>query len=156
MQTKIGFANSHKTLPWQSQRQTFYRTNKSVIISFVLKLFLKGALLGLRQFLAAESPLKMIFISCLKFFSVSRYLKFCLEFLVRYENSSIRKLRLISKFMTSQKDKQVIIIHIFPNISGSKGNQRMKFSQLIEYNVRNIFFKNHATIFFPRNPNFVF
>ena len=58
--------------------------------------------------------------------------------------------------MTSQKDKQVIIIHIFLNISRSKGNQRMKFSQLIEYNVRNIFFKNHATILFPRNPNFVF
>ena len=58
--------------------------------------------------------------------------------------------------MTSQKDKQVIIIHIFPNISGSKGNQRMKLSQLIEYKVRNIFFKIMQQFFFPRNPNFVF
>ena len=30
-----------------------------------------------------------------------------------------------------------------PNISRSKGNQTMKFGQLIEYN-RNIFLQNHA------------
>ena len=32
-----------------------------------------------------------------------------------------------------------MVIHILPNISRSKGNQTMKFSQLIEYNLRNIF-----------------
>ena len=31
------------------------------------------------------------------------------------------------------------MIHILPNISQSKGNQTMKFGQLIEYNKRNIF-----------------
>ena len=31
------------------------------------------------------------------------------------------------------------IIHILPNISKSKGNQTMKFGQLIECNMRNIF-----------------
>ena len=39
------------------------------------------------------------------------------------------------------------LIHIFdiPNISKSKENQAMKFGQLIEYNMRNIFsLKNHA------------
>ena len=30
-------------------------------------------------------------------------------------------------------------MHILPNILRSKGNQAMKFGQLIEYNVRNIF-----------------
>ena len=30
-------------------------------------------------------------------------------------------------------------MHILPNISRSKGNQTMKFGQLIEYNFRNIF-----------------
>ena len=30
-------------------------------------------------------------------------------------------------------------MHILPNISRSKGNQAMKFGQLIEYNMRNIF-----------------
>ena len=38
----------------------------------------------------------------------------------------------------SQPWKQTIIVHILPNISRSKGNQAMKFGQLIEYNVRNI------------------
>ena len=31
-----------------------------------------------------------------------------------------------------------------PNISRNKGNQKMKFGQLIEYNKRNIFPQNHA------------
>ena len=38
----------------------------------------------------------------------------------------------------SQPWKQTIIVHILPNISRSKGNQAMKFGQLMEYNVRNI------------------
>ena len=50
-----------------------------------------------------------------------------------------RKLRLISKFMTSQTGQQIITVHILPNTSTSKGNQAMKFVQLIEYNVRNAF-----------------
>ena len=40
--------------------------------------------------------------------------------------------------MTSQIRKQIIIIHVLPNISRSKGNQTMKFGQLIEYNMRYI------------------
>ena len=34
--------------------------------------------------------------------------------------------------MTSQPGLQTIAIHILPNISQSKGNQAMKFGQLIE------------------------
>ena len=41
--------------------------------------------------------------------------------------------------MTSQSGLQTIAIHILPNLSQSKGNQIMKFGQLIEYNMRNIF-----------------
>ena len=41
--------------------------------------------------------------------------------------------------MASQPGLQTIAIHILPNISQSKGNQTMKFDQLIEYNKRNIF-----------------
>ena len=44
-----------------------------------------------------------------------------------------------SKFMTSQTGKQIITIHILPNISRSKANQATKFGQLIEYNMRNVF-----------------
>ena len=40
--------------------------------------------------------------------------------------------------MTSENGLQMIAIHIFPNISRSKGNRVMKFGQLIEYNVKYI------------------
>ena len=39
----------------------------------------------------------------------------------------------------SQPGLQTFAIHILPSISQSKGNQTMKFGQLIEYNKRNIF-----------------
>ena len=41
--------------------------------------------------------------------------------------------------MTSQHGSQIITIHILPNITQIKGNQTMKFSQLIEYNIRDTF-----------------
>ena len=43
--------------------------------------------------------------------------------------------------MTSQAGLQTIAIHILPNISQSKGNQTIKFGQLIEYNKGNMFFQ---------------
>ena len=43
--------------------------------------------------------------------------------------------------MTSQSGLQAIAIHILPNVSQSRGNQMMKFGQLIEYNKRDIFLK---------------
>ena len=43
--------------------------------------------------------------------------------------------------MTSQSGLQTIATHIFRNISQSKGNQTMKFGQLMEYNKIHIFFK---------------
>ena len=41
--------------------------------------------------------------------------------------------------MTSQPGKQTIAIHILPNILRIKGNQTLKFGQLIEYGMRNVF-----------------
>ena len=41
--------------------------------------------------------------------------------------------------MTSQTGQQIITVHILSNISRSKVNQAMKFGQLIEYNMKNIF-----------------
>ena len=41
--------------------------------------------------------------------------------------------------MTSQSALQTKAIHILPNISQSKGNQTMKFGQLMEYKKSNIF-----------------
>ena len=73
--------------------------------------------------------IKKCFLFHLKNSSFSRYLSFCLDFLVMYRNGLIKKTRLISNFMTSQPGY----------ISSSKSNQIMKFGQLIECNMRNIF-----------------
>ena len=50
------------------------------------------------------------------------------------------KIRLIS----SQTGKETITIHILPNIARVISNQTRKFAPLIEYNMKNIFFKNNA------------
>ena len=47
--------------------------------------------------------------------------------------------------MTSSTGEQRITTQTSPNISRSKGNETMKFGQLIEYNVRNIFLKESYT-----------
>ena len=47
--------------------------------------------------------------------------------------------------MTSQPGKQTTAVHILPNMSRGKGNQKVKFGQLIEYNVRNIFLEKLYT-----------
>ena len=40
--------------------------------------------------------------------------------------------------------KQTTAIQILPNISRSKGVQKIKFGSLIEHNMRNIFVQNHT------------
>ena len=40
--------------------------------------------------------------------------------------------------------REILTTHILPNISRSKGNQTMKFSQLIECNIIIIFLKNYT------------
>ena len=47
--------------------------------------------------------------------------------------------------MMSQPGQQTIAIHILPNISRTKGNQILKFSQLIKYNMRSIFVEKSYT-----------
>ena len=44
--------------------------------------------------------------------------------------------------MTSQPEKQAIAMSILVNITSSKGNETIKFGQLIEYNLSNICLKN--------------
>ena len=57
----------------------------------------------------------MLFISLLKFFSLSKYLNFCLNFLVMLKNGLMRKTRLIPKrHKMSQPGKQTIAIQICP------------------------------------------
>ena len=47
--------------------------------------------------------------------------------------------------MTSQPGQQTILIQILPNISRSNGNQTMKFGQLVECNMTNIFLEKSYT-----------
>ena len=83
----------------------------------------------------------MHFISCRKLFLFLRYLNFCCDLLLVMQKHDFVK----TKLMTSQTGQQVIAIHILPNISRSKGSQRMEFGQLIEYQMRNIFLEKSYT-----------
>ena len=71
-------------------------------------------------------------------------LNFCTDIFIKKKTGLIRKLRLTSKLMSST-GKQIITISILPNVSRSKGNQIMKFSQLIEYNMLNTPLKKSQT-----------
>ena len=48
------------------------------------------------------------------------------------KNSLSGKIRLISKFMTSQPGSKTLKIHIMRNILRSKGTQAMKFGRFIQ------------------------
>ena len=99
-------------------------------------LHIKGAFSDMRHFLATNSPLKLIknaFYFTLKTFFFSRFLNFCLDFLIMQKNGLIRKIRLISKLLMSKIAKQTIAMHILPNISRSKDNQAMKTGQIRKY-----------------------
>ena len=62
--------------------------------------------------------------------SDSLTLNFCLDFLVIYKNSLIRKIRLFSKYMSHNLGNKQLQ-DTLANISGSKGNQTMRFGQFI-------------------------
>ena len=79
-----------------------------------------------------------------KAFFVLKIFKFLSRHFGHRKNSLIRKISSTSKFMTPHLGLQTIPVQILPNISQCKGNQTMKFGQLIEHNKRNIFFKNYA------------
>ena len=108
-----------------------------------MKIF-KGALSGLKKFLANEIHLKMMK-NTFYFTLESLFVLKIFNFLVMYKSGLIRKIRFISKFMTSQSGQQSIAIHILPNTSRSKDNQTMKFGQLIEYNKRETFVEKSYT-----------
>ena len=83
-----------------------------------------------------------MFFSCYKPFLLLTYLRFCPEFLKSFRKQLHKKAKVNFRFMTSQTETQTIKINLFPNISKSKDNQKIKFSLLIESNIRNIFLQN--------------
>ena len=92
--------------------------------------------------MATETSLKMMknaFYFTSEALSVLKRFKFLSLLFGHVLNGLIKKIGLISSFMTSEPGSQTIVIHILPNISRSEGNQTMKFGQLIEENKRSIF-----------------
>ena len=65
-----------------------------------------------------------------RFFCSQDITVFVLTFWPSRKNGFIRKIRLISKFITSQPGQETITIHKLSNNSRSKGNQAMKFGQV--------------------------
>ena len=49
--------------------------------------------------------------------------------------------------MTSQPEKQTTEIHVLPSISRNKGNQTIKFGEVIGYYTNNIFLEKSYTKF---------
>ena len=70
---------------------------------------------------------------------IFKVFKFALTFWHCIKNGLIKKIRLISKFMTSQPGEQTITIHTSLDISQIKRSKKMKFGQIIEFSRRNIF-----------------
>ena len=72
----------------------------------------KGPLHGVSQFLATESSLKMtkntFYFILTALFILKIFIFFALTFLVTQQNGLIKKLRLISKLMTSSTSKLII------------------------------------------------
>ena len=123
--------NRHETLKGENKETSIqttlinYQSYKSSQNTLSEKsfLFLKGVLEGLRQFLATEIPTKMMknaFYFTLKALFYLKMLIFCLHVLVMQKNDLIRKVRLISKFATSQPVKQRIAIHISQQIKKNR------------------------------------
>ena len=96
---------------------------------------LKGALSGLRQFLATESPLKMTknaFYFTSKALSGRKIFKYLSRLFAHVSNWLDWKDKVNFKFYD-------VAAWLAINCNTHKGNQTMKLGQLIEYNMRNIF-----------------
>ena len=117
----------------------------SLLICFGL--MFKGALSGLRQFLASESYFKMMknaFYFTLKVLLALKIYKVYLHSFVMQKNGLIRKLRLISKLRVTTWLANNCN-NILTNILRSKSNHVMKFGQFIEDDMRNIFLEKSYT-----------
>ena len=95
----------------------------------------------LRQFLAAESPLKLMknaFYFTSKALFVLKIFKL-LSWLFGHVAKRLEKRDQVDFKFYDATAWLTIVIHILPNISRGKSNQTVKFGQLIECNMRNIF-----------------
>ena len=68
-----------------------------------------------------------------------------MSFFIMWESGLMRKLRIIPNFIWSHTGRQVLAIHVLPNISRSKVNQTMKLGRLTQYITPEIFFLKSCT-----------
>ena len=108
----------------------------------------KGTLSDLRHFLTTKNPLKLMenaFYFTWKALFILKIFKLLSWLYGQVDKWLDWKVRLISKFMTSQSGKQIIVVHILPNTSRRKCNQKIKFGQLIWYKIRKILLQKSFT-----------
>ena len=89
--------------------------------------------------------MKKAFYFTLKALFVLKIFKFLSWLFGRVKKRFDWKDQVNSKFMMSYPGKQTISIRILPNISRTKGNEALKFGQLVECNLTNIFFEKLYT-----------
>ena len=98
---------------------------------------------GLRNFWQLGKPFENdenAFYFILKALFVLKILNFCLDFLVIHKKALIRKVNFTIYDVANWLKNNCITY-----ISRSKNNQKMKFDQLIEYNIGNIFLEKLYT-----------
>ena len=90
--------------------------------------------------------LNNVFVCSKNLFSFSRYLDFCLGFLLMQKNRLDQKGKVNFKIydFTAWKTNNCNT-HIAQYLKKSKGNQTMRFGQLIEHTTRKIFLKRSYT-----------
>ena len=95
---------------------------------------LKRSFLGQRQYLAVEDLLKLrknAFYVTLKALFVLKIFEVLSRLFSHVGKRLDKRTKVRFKVMMSHTDKQIITIHILPNISRKESNQVMKFGQLI-------------------------
>ena len=109
----------------------------------------KDSLSGLKQFMTTEILLKMMkndFYFMLKTHFVLEIFKY-LSWLFVYSEKQLRRLKLISKFLTpTDWTANSYNTNIAQYLKKKRQTRGKKFGQLVKYNATNSFFGNHAEI----------
>ena len=109
----------------------------------------KDSLSGLKQFMTTEILLKMMknaFYFMLKTHFVLEIFKY-LSWLFVYSEKQLRRLKLISKFLTpTDWTANSYNTNIAQYLKKKRQTRGKKFGRLVKYNVTNSFFGNHAEI----------
>ena len=123
-----------------------YQPSASNMFVSIWQLYINFPFSGVRQLLIVENsvthlfPMHPVFTpkSIRKALFILEILTFLSLLFIYIEKRLDNNSWIFSKFLTSQTRQRIISIHILLNISRSKGNQTLKFGQLIKLSVRNI------------------